>query len=129
MRGAQQVWIRAAGPEDREPVRRLIEAEAAREGKEDAARGEGLSPERCLVAEVHQAQLPQARLALADEAGCCIVGVACLDRLPDGSAEVARVVVDPRCRDRSLDRALVEAASRRLAPSVETIPPAPRADP
>ncbi len=128
MKTAQQVWIRAAKPDDREPVTRLLEVGAEREGQGDTARSPGLSPERCLVAEVHQAQLPQARLAVADEAGCCIVGAACLDRLPDGSVDLGDIVVDPRCRGQGIDHALAEAASERAAGPGEMASPAPRAD-
>lgn len=132
MRTTQQVWIRGADPEDLERVRRLLEVHGEREGQEPVARAEGLAPERLIVAEVHQAQLPQARLALADEAGCCIVGAARLEPLPGGSVELAEVVVDPRCRragNEGLASALAEAASERTTGPAERAPPAPRAEP
>lgn len=92
--------VRAAAPEDEDAVRALLE-------HEDLERG--FEPSQFLVAVGNGPQLQAARLPVADDGGCCILGCARLRERED-CLELSSVAVRPCCRGEGIGRALVDAA-------------------
>lgn len=92
--------VRAAAPEDEAAVHALLE-------HEDLERG--FEASEFLVAVGNGPQLEAARLPVADDRGCCVLGCARLRRRED-CVELSSVAVRPCCRGEGIGRALVEAA-------------------
>lgn len=100
MTGPLARTLRGAVPEDEDAVRALLEHEDLEVDVE---------PSEYLVAEGHEAQLRAARLPVADDGGCCILGCARL-RARDDGLELSSVAVRPCCRGEGVGRALVDEA-------------------